>query len=103
VAWVQSEETQLEWAKLGGFSARKSILASDDFLNAAPYNPVFGESYLLVQDFWNLPEYAALLEPQMNYLNLAISGQMDAQEALDEIAAEQQEIIDEAYPDGPPQ
>jgi multiple sugar transport system substrate-binding protein len=103
VAWVQSEETQLEWAKLGGFSARKSILASDDFLNAAPYNPVFGESYLLVQDFWNLPEYAALLEPQMSYLNLAISGQMDAQEALDEIAAEQQEIIDEAYPDGPPQ
>ncbi len=46
-----------------------------------------------------MPEYNALLEPQMELLNLAISGQMDAQEALDEIAAIQQEIIDEAYPD----
>ncbi len=99
VAWLQSDEIQKQWAQLGGFSARKSILASDEFINATPYNPAFSESYLLVQDFWNLPEYNALLEPQMELLNLAISGQMDAQEALDEIAAIQQEIIDEAYPD----
>jgi multiple sugar transport system substrate-binding protein len=102
IKWVQSEDIQLEWAKLGGFSARKSVLASDTFINATPYNPAFAESYLLVKDFWNLPEYAALLEPQMEYLNLAVSGQMDAQEALDEIATQQQEILDEAYPDGPP-
>jgi multiple sugar transport system substrate-binding protein len=101
--WVESEDIQLEWAKLGGFSARKSVLASDTFKNAAPYNPTFAESYLLVRDFWNVPEYAALLEPQMKYLNLAVSGQMDPQEALDEIAIQQQEILDEAYPDGPPQ
>ena len=99
VAWLQSDEIQKEWAKLGGFSARKSILASNEFINATPYNAAFAESYLLVQDFWNLPEYNALLEPQMEYLNLAISGQMDAQEALDEIAIIQQEIIDESYPD----
>jgi len=101
IKWVQSEDSQLEWAKLGGFSARQSVLASDTFVNATPYNPAFAESYLLVKDFWNIPEYAALLEPQMAYLNLAISGQMDPQEALDEIAIQQQEIIDEAYPDGP--
>ena len=100
--WVESEDIQLEWAKLGGFSARKSVLASDTFKNATPYNPTFAESYLLVRDFWNVPEYAALLEPQMKYLNLAVSGQMDPQEALDEIAIQQQEILDEAYPDGPP-
>jgi len=99
VNWLQSVETQEEWAKLGGFSARQSVLAGDTFNNAAPYNPIFSESYLLVKDFWNLPEYNALLEPQMEYLNLAISGQMDAQEALDEIALIQQEILDEAYPD----
>ena len=78
------------------------MLASDTFINATPYNPAFAESYLLVKDFWNIPEYAALLEPQMEYLNLAISGQMDPQEALDEIAIEQQEILNDAYPDGPP-
>jgi multiple sugar transport system substrate-binding protein len=102
IEWVESEDIQLEWAKLGGFSARESVLASDTFKNATPYNPAFAESYLLVRDFWNVPEYAALLEPQMKYLNLAVSGQMDPQEALDEIAIQQQEILDEAYPDGPP-
>jgi multiple sugar transport system substrate-binding protein len=102
IEWVETSEIQLEWAKLGGFSARISILESDEFANATPYNPAFAESYLLVRDFWNVPEYAALLEPQMNFLNLAVSGQMDLQEALDEIAIQQQEIFDEAYPDGPP-
>ena len=82
IAWVQTEESQLEWAKLGGFSARESVLASDTFINATPYNAAFSESYLLVKDFWNVPEYAALLEPQMEFLNLAISGQMDAAESV---------------------
>jgi multiple sugar transport system substrate-binding protein len=102
IKWLQSDETQTKWVEGGGFSGRTSILASDAFLNAAPYNPTFAEAFQYVKDFWNLPEYAAMLSVQGEYLNLAISGQMDAKEALDEIAAEQQEIIDEAYPDGAP-
>jgi hypothetical protein len=38
----------------------------------------------------------------MEELNLAVTGQKSAKEALDAIARKQQEIIDEAYPDGPP-
>jgi multiple sugar transport system substrate-binding protein len=102
IAWFQSDEIQTEWATRGGFPARQSILQSEAFLNAAPYTPAFAEAYPLVKDFWNIPEYAPMLAVQQEYLNLAISGQMDAQEALDEIAAEQQAILDEAYPDGPP-
>jgi multiple sugar transport system substrate-binding protein len=102
IAWLQSDETQIAWVQGGGFPGRNSILESEEFLSAAPYNPIFAESFQYVKDFWNIPEYAALLSVQGEYLNLAISGQMDAQEALDEIAAEQQEILDEAYPDGPP-
>ncbi len=100
--WLQSDETQIKWVQGGGFPGRLSILASEEFLNAAPYNPTFAEAFQYVKDFWNLPEYAAMLSVQGEFLNLAISGQMDAQEALDEIAAEQQAILDEAYPDGPP-
>lgn len=99
IAWLQSDEIQLRWAREGGFPGRTSILQSEDFLNAAPYNPSFAEAFQLVKDFWNLPEYQEMLGIQQEYLNLAITGQMDAQEALDEIAAEQQAIIDEAYPD----
>lgn len=102
LAWLQSDETQQKWVEGGGFPGRLSVLESDAFLNAAPYNPTFSEAFQYVKDFWNLPEYAPMLSVQGEFLNLAISGQMDAQEALDEIAAEQQAILDEAYPEGPP-
>lgn len=99
IAWLQSDEVQERWASSGGFPARLSVLASDAFQNAAPYTPSFSEAYLLVKDFWNLPEYNVLLGIQQEYLNLAITGEMDAQEALDAIAEEQQAVLDEAYPD----
>ncbi|MFZ4815404.1 MAG: ABC transporter substrate-binding protein [Phototrophicaceae bacterium] len=96
LAWLQSDEVQLRWAREGGFPGRISVLQSADFLDAAPYNPSFSEAFQLVKDFWNLPQYQEMLGVQQEYLNLAITGQMDAQEALDEIAAEQQAILDES-------
>jgi multiple sugar transport system substrate-binding protein len=102
VKWFESKDTQLQWAGLGGFSARKSVLASDTFKNAAPYNPAFADAYQYVKDFWNIPEYNQMLTPQMNDLNLAVSGQMDPKAALDDIAKKQQTILDDAYPNGPP-
>jgi multiple sugar transport system substrate-binding protein len=101
--WLESEETQIEWVKLGGYSARESVLDSQEFKDAAPYNAVFAESYRLVKDFWNLPEYAEMLLVEGEQLNRAIIGEISAGEALDNIAAEHQKILDEAYPDGPPQ
>ena len=103
LGWFESPATQLEWVKLGGYSAFRSVLASDTFKSAAPYNPIFAEAYPLVKDFWNLPQYNSMLVVQGEQLNLAITGQVDAQTALDTIAAEHQQILDEAYPDGPPQ
>jgi multiple sugar transport system substrate-binding protein len=100
--WVQSKDTQLAWAKLGGFSARKSILASDEFKKVTPYNPIFSDAYQYVKDFWNIPEYNKMLVVQMEQLNLAVTGQADPKTALDTIATEQQKILDEAYPNGPP-
>lgn len=102
IQWLQSDEIQTLWVEGGGFPGRISILESDAFLNAAPYNPTFAEAFQYVKDFWNIPEYNQMLSVQGEYLNLALSGQMDAQEALDEIAVEHQAILDDAYPDGPP-
>lgn len=102
LAWLQSYDTQIEWVKLGGYSARFSVLDSEEFMTATPYNPFFAEAYQYVKDFWNLPEYSKMLEIQGEYFNLAVTGQMSAQEALDTIAEEHQAILDEAYPEGPP-
>jgi len=101
VKWFESKDIQLQWAGLGGFSARKSVLASDTFKNAAPYNSSFAEAYQYVKDFWNIPEYNTMLQVQMDELNKAVTGQEDSKAALDNIAKKQQDIIDEAYPNGP--
>jgi multiple sugar transport system substrate-binding protein len=100
--WFESTDGQTQWVKLGGYTARKSVLASDAFKNAAPYNPIFAESYVLVKDFWNVPEYAKMLLVEGEQLNLAVTGQITSKAALDTIATEQQKILDEAYPNGPP-
>jgi len=97
VQWLNSDEIQERWASEGGFPARVSVLNSDAFLDAAPYTESFAEAFLLVKDFWNLPEYNEMLGIQQEYLNLAITGQMDAQEALDEIALEHEELLADAY------
>ena len=99
IEWFHSIEIQERWAQMGGFSARADVLNSESFLNAAPYTRAFAETYPLVKDFWNLPEYNRLLEPQGIYLRRAITEGMDPQEALDEIARRQQAILDEAYPE----
>src|SRR5258708_24200064 len=102
VKWFESKDGQLGWAKLGGFSARTDVLATDTFKNAAPYNPSFADAYQYVKDFWNLPEYNNMLQTEMNHLNLAVTGQEDPKAALDAIAKDQQKILDDAYPGGPP-
>ena len=103
VKWFESKDTQLAWAKLGGFSARKSVLASDTFKNAAPYNPAFADAYQYVKDFWNIPEYNAMLQPQMENLNLAVTGQKDPKEALDDDRRRSSSAFStRPIPNGPP-
>jgi 7 transmembrane sweet-taste receptor of 3 GCPR len=87
---------------MGGYSARKPVLASGLFINSAVYAPIFGVSYPLVKDFWNLPEYTQLLPIQLEGLYKAFSGEMPSLDALSEIASRQQAVIDAAYPNGPP-
>jgi multiple sugar transport system substrate-binding protein len=101
VQWFESKEIQLEWARRGSSPGRESVLASDVFKNTARYNPAFAESYQYVKDFWNVPEYNALLAVERENLGLAITGQKDPQAAMDDMARKQQEIMDAAYPDGP--
>ena len=61
IKWFQTPEAQKKWAQLGGVPARNDVLNSPEFLEAQPYNQVFTESVPRLKDFWNLPEYAKLL------------------------------------------
>jgi multiple sugar transport system substrate-binding protein len=72
------------------------VLNSPEFLEAQPYNFVFTESVTKLRDFWNLPEYAKLLNVHSTQVNAAISGTQDPKAALDKLAADEQKILDES-------
>ena len=66
----------------------------DEFLKATPYNAAFAETMNLVKDFWNIPEYGELLDrPALPERLTSSAEQGTAQEALDNIAEEQDKIL----------
>ena len=74
--------------------ARNDVLNSPAFTDALPYNHVFTESVPRLKDFWNLPEYAKLLNVHSTQVNAAISGTQKPDAALDKLASEEQAILD---------
>ena len=96
IKWFQTPEAQKKWAQLGGVPARNDVLQSPEFLEAAPWNFVMKESVPRLRDFWNLPEYAKLLNVHSTQVNAAISGTQEPKAALDKLAADEQAILDES-------
>src|SRR3954471_22793020 len=94
IKWFQTPAAQKKWAELGGVPARNDVLKSPEFLDAQPYNKVFTESVPRLKDFWNLPEYAKLLNVHSTEVNAAISGTEKPDAALDKMAADEQAILD---------
>jgi multiple sugar transport system substrate-binding protein len=97
ITWFATEEVQQRWAALGGYTCNINVLASEEFLQVAPFNAAFAETMGFVKDFWNIPVYGQLLEPvQRNVHNFVVGGQGSAQEAMDNIANEHDEVLVEA-------
>jgi len=96
IKWFQTPEAQKKWAQLGGVPARNDVLNSPEFLDTLPYNHVFTESVPRLKDFWNLPEYAKLLNVHSTQVNAAISGTQQPDAALDKLAKDEQAILDES-------
>src|SRR4051812_44234364 len=96
IKWFQTKEAQTKWAELGGVPARNDVLSSPEFTEAQPYNKVFTESVPRLKDFWNLPEYAKLLNVHSTEVNAAISGTEKPDAALDKLANDEQAILDQS-------
>lgn len=97
ISWFATEEVQARWAALGGYTCNINVLQSEEFLNQTPYNAAFAETMTFVKDFWNIPEFGSLLEIAQRYLHAYIvGGEGTAQEALDNMAAEMDEVLVEA-------
>jgi multiple sugar transport system substrate-binding protein len=96
IKWFAQEEVQAKWAELGGYTCNSNVLESDTFLNANPYNPAFAETMTFVKDFFNIPPYGELLSvAQQGFGRFILEGQGTAQETMDTMAAEFDEILRE--------
>ena len=72
------------------------MLASQEFLDATPFNPAFAETMTFVKDFWNIPIYGELLRVSQTELgNYIVGGEGTAQEALDRVAEQHQQLLEE--------
>jgi multiple sugar transport system substrate-binding protein len=89
IKWFAQEKIQAQWATLGGYTCNINVLKTDAFKNATPYNPAFSETMAFVQDFWNIPTYAKLLEStQRNLSAFVVEGKGTAKDTMDTIAAD---------------
>jgi multiple sugar transport system substrate-binding protein len=99
IKWFNTPEIQQKWAKAGGFSGHLSVLNSPEFLTYRPWNAQYKETLPHLKDFWNVPEYAKMLDLQEKTLNATVVNDGDSKEALDKIAKGQQQILEDAgYP-----
>jgi multiple sugar transport system substrate-binding protein len=92
--WFEQEDIQKKWAAAGGVPARTDALESPEFLEAGPFNQVYADSVSRMRDMWNVPEYAQLIDIENTNVNAALNGAKDPEEALDDIAEQQQQVLD---------
>ena len=92
--WFIREDVQKKWAELGGYTNHAGVLASDEFLNATPYNRAFADSMKIVKDFWALPVFADLLFQMNDRLHPYITtGEGSAKEALDALVKDWEKTL----------
>lgn len=97
IAWFLARKTQEQWiTKPAGFTANTEILSSAAFRAQTPYNAPFADSIDTMQDFWNVPVFNELLNVTQKYLGKALDGEMATKDALDQLAAEKERILEEA-------
>lgn len=97
IKWFAQEDVQRRWAEVGGYTCNINVLESEEFLTNTPYNAAFADSMTFVKDFWNIPQFGELLEPAQTYLTgFVVGGEGTAQEAMDNIAEAQTEVLVDA-------
>lgn len=97
IKWFGKDSTQKRWAELGGYTCNTSVLESEEFLNATPYNRAFAETMTFVKDFWAVPVYGEMMTDSQEALhNYIVAGQGTAQDTLDALTEKHETTLREA-------
>jgi len=96
VKWWLKPETQKTFVANGGQSGLMSVMADPEYNDLRPWNRAHVEMLDWQRDVWHIPEFFELLTQQQEEFDKAITGQIGAKEALDEVAEFQQFILEDA-------
>ena len=95
--WFIRDDVQAEWSRLGGYSCSRTVLHSEEFLKATPYNKPLTESLEFMKDFWAVPEYIQLLEvSQRHFHEFLFKDDVSVDATLDAVAREWEKIFESA-------
>lgn len=96
IKWFAQPDVQKKWWSLGGFSAANAVLNDPSFKDSQPFAPQFLEAMGQVQDFWQEPAYAQLLQSmQKRVHDYVVADQGSAQEALDALVKDWTEVFED--------
>ena len=96
IKWFAQPEVQRRWWAAGGYSALRAVVEDPGFAKSQPYAQTFLDSMAIVKDFWAEPAYASLLlAMQKRVHDFVIAGQGTAQQALDGLVRDWDEIFEE--------
>ncbi|EAR51912.1 hypothetical protein OG2516_16464 [Oceanicola granulosus HTCC2516] len=96
VKWWLSEETQIAAVKAGGQSGLQSVMNNPEYDSWSPWNEYFRRSLPWQKDLWHVPEMFEMLTQQQEEFDRAITGQISAEEALNNVAEFQDELLRDA-------
>ncbi len=97
VKWFASATTQKKWWVNGGYAVHKAVLENPYFSSTRPFASDFLQAMNTVQDFWQSPDYEELLAAmQKRVYSYVVSGQGTAEEALNNLAADWQVILEKS-------
>jgi multiple sugar transport system substrate-binding protein len=96
IKWFARPEVQQKWAALGGVSTAKSVLLDPKFPESAPYAADFLTAMGQVQDFWQEPTFAELMQSmQKRVHDYVVADQGTAKEALDSLIQDWTETFED--------
>jgi multiple sugar transport system substrate-binding protein len=95
--WFYEPEQLWIYAENYGYPPFEDIISTQRYWDIMPQNKTEWESVPYLRDIWTIPVYNELLQPSQELLNQAVSGDKPIKQALDELAARHQEVLDEYY------
>jgi multiple sugar transport system substrate-binding protein len=96
VKWFAQPDVQKKWWSLGGYSCLNAVLNDPSFKDSQPFAGQFLEAMAGVQDFWQEPSYASLLQAMQKRLHdYVVADKGTAKEALDKLIVDWTEVFKE--------